>query len=311
MADNSRAINHEIKILVVDDEPDIKELILQMFKNEMKDNYYQFYFSENGENALSLLSEVEGIEIVLADINMPGMDGLTLLENINKLMRIIKVVIVSAYGDMKNIRKAMNRGAYDFITKPFDFSDLAITIEKTIKEVDTLKLTEELRIEKDAAEAANKAKTRFLANMSHELKTPLSSMLGYCRLLEMQKTGVLNQKQLEYVDIIKDSGNHLLEIINDILDITKIEIHRLRIKKTEFELNGIIRRLAASVKPLLDEKDIRIVFDLDQDIEKVNADETRLRQVLINLVSNAIKFSGKGKNIGIETLLLNSNEIKM
>ncbi len=283
----------------------------QKFKKAIKDGYYKFYFSENGEDALSLLTDEKNIEIVLTDINMPKMDGLTLLENINRLDRIIKVVIVSAFGDFKNIRKAMNMGAFDFITKPFDFTDLEITVEKTINELEKIKLTEILRIEKDAAEESSRAKSRFLANMSHELKTPLSSMLGYCRLLEMQKSGSLNEKQLEYVDIIKDSGNHLLDVINDILDISKIEANRLTINKTEFDLNKMIRRLAASVKPMLDENGITLTFDLDQGIEKIYAEQTRLRQVLTNLLSNAVKFIGTGKKIGFDTSLTGDDEIQI
>lgn len=124
------------KILVVDDEPDIKELIRQKFRNKIKENEYEFYFAENGAEALSLIKDNNSIDLILTDINMPVMDGLTLLLKINELNnRILRSVIVSAYGDMENIRTAMNRGAYDFITKPIDLKDLEITIEKSLREI--------------------------------------------------------------------------------------------------------------------------------------------------------------------------------
>ena len=128
------------KILVVDDEPDLQELIKQKFRNKIKANEYEFHFAENGAEALAKLSTDGTIDLILTDINMPVMDGLTLLSKINELnTKFLKSVIVSAYGDMENIRTAMNRGAYDFITKPIDLKDLEITIEKSLKEIELYK----------------------------------------------------------------------------------------------------------------------------------------------------------------------------
>ncbi len=128
------------KILVVDDEPDLQELIKQKFRNKIKANEYEFHFAENGAEALEKISNDGTIDLILTDINMPVMDGLTLLSKINELNnKLLKSVIVSAYGDMENIRTAMNRGAYDFITKPIDLKDLEITIEKSLKEIELYK----------------------------------------------------------------------------------------------------------------------------------------------------------------------------
>jgi len=129
------------KILVVDDEPDLQELIRQKFRNKIKANEYEFHFAENGVQALEKIANDGAIDLILTDINMPVMDGLTLLSKINDLNnKLLKSVIVSAYGDMENIRTAMNRGAYDFITKPIDLKDLEITIEKSLKEIEEYKL---------------------------------------------------------------------------------------------------------------------------------------------------------------------------
>ena len=120
------------KILVVDDEPDLEHLVRQRMRREIRSGQYSFMFAQNGVEALEVLSEEQDIDMVLTDINMPRMDGLTLLEQIPKVDPNIRSVIVSAYGDMKNIRTAMNRGAFDFITKPIDFEDMKVTIQRTL-----------------------------------------------------------------------------------------------------------------------------------------------------------------------------------
>ena len=124
------------KILVVDDEPDLEHLMRQRMRRDVRDGLYTLYFAHNGVEALELLSEVPDIDMVLSDINMPRMDGLTLLAQIPNIAPDIRAVVVSAYGDMKNIRTAMNRGAFDFITKPIDFQDLRVTIERTLKNME-------------------------------------------------------------------------------------------------------------------------------------------------------------------------------
>lgn len=127
-------------MLVVDDEPDLESLIRQRFRKKIRDGEYDFVFASNGLEALSRLLEHKDIGIILSDINMPEMDGLTLLAKLNELKNpALRTVIVSAYGDMDNIRTAMNRGAYDFVTKPVDFIDLEKTIEKTIAEIELIR----------------------------------------------------------------------------------------------------------------------------------------------------------------------------
>ena len=121
------------KILVVDDEPDLEPLILQRMRHAIRAGRYEFVFAHNGVEALEWLNRDEDIDMVLSDINMPQMDGLTLLQQIPTVDPNIRSVIVSAYGDMKNIRTAMNRGAFDFVTKPLDFEDLKITIDRTLR----------------------------------------------------------------------------------------------------------------------------------------------------------------------------------
>lgn len=129
------------KILVVDDEVDLEVLIKQKFRKQIRDRQYEFVFAYNGKEALNKLEEHSNIDIMLSDINMPEMDGLTLLTKLAELNILTQAVIVSAYGDMENIRTAMNRGAFDFLCKPVNFEDLNITIQKTLEHVNRLHKT--------------------------------------------------------------------------------------------------------------------------------------------------------------------------
>lgn len=129
-------IELKVKIMVVDDEVDLEPLIRQTFRSQIKSNKYDFVFAFNGLDALSKLVENPEVGVILSDINMPEMDGLTLLLKLKELKNpSLKTVVVSAYGDMENIRTAMNRGAFDFLTKPINFEDLEITINKTLDEI--------------------------------------------------------------------------------------------------------------------------------------------------------------------------------
>ncbi len=129
------------KILVADDEADLEFLIKQKFRKQIRDQQYEFVFAMNGKQALERIEEHPDIDIVLSDINMPEMDGLTLLSKLHESSPLIKAVIISAYGDMENIRSAMNRGAFDFILKPVDFVDLELTMDKTLAHVRQIKET--------------------------------------------------------------------------------------------------------------------------------------------------------------------------
>ena len=124
------------RILVVDDEPDLEPLVLQRMRRQIRRGRYEFVFAHNGVEALEQLEADPAIDMVVSDINMPRMDGLTLLDQIPNVSPDIRAIIVSAYGDMENIRTAMNRGAFDFVTKPVDFDDLQITIDRTLEHIE-------------------------------------------------------------------------------------------------------------------------------------------------------------------------------
>ena len=127
------------RILVVDDEPDLESLLVQKFRRRIREGSLTFLFAHDGVEALGMLQDNQDIDLVVSDINMPRMDGLALLQKLQESEEGLSTVIVSAYGDMANIRTAMNRGAFDFVMKPIDFADLETTIDKTIRHVHMLR----------------------------------------------------------------------------------------------------------------------------------------------------------------------------
>jgi PAS domain S-box-containing protein len=172
-----------------------------------------------------------------------------------------------------------------------------------IREITVIKEHErELESAKLFAEDANFAKSRFLANMSHELRTPLSSIIGYTQFLQLEKSGTLNEKQKQYIDYIIRSGDHLLEMVNDILDLSKIEAGKIKIDKKVFDLNLMLSRSPSTIKAISDKKKVKMELNIQEDLGFINADEVRIKQVIYNLLSNAIKFTDSGKRVGIDAV---------
>jgi len=170
-------VNGPAKILAVDDEPDFELLIRQRFRREIRAEEFSFRFAHHGEEALAALAEEPDIQLLLLDINMPVMDGLTLLGELRARQSGVRAIIVSAYGDMVNIRTAMNRGAFDFVTKPVDLNDLDITIRKTLDEIARVR---EIDRQRAAAERARANLARYfspnLVEMLAQRDEPLGSM---------------------------------------------------------------------------------------------------------------------------------------
>ncbi|WP_128546518.1 adenylate/guanylate cyclase domain-containing protein [Larkinella soli] len=201
------------KILVVDDETDLELLIRQKFRRQIREQQYEFVFAYNGVDALEKLQQNPDIDVVLSDINMPEMDGLTLLIKLGELNPLTKAVIVSAYGDMDNIRTAMNRGAFDFICKPVNFEDLEVTMLKTLKHVDqlreTLKAIKEndiLRMYVDESVLKFMDRREFesslMSNENIEVTTVFIDICGFTAITERENADTVVKLINSYFDIM-------------------------------------------------------------------------------------------------------------
>ncbi len=207
------------KILVVDDEADLEMLIKQKFRQKIRQNEYEFIFALNGRQALEQLEKHKDVDLVLSDINMPEMDGLTLLSKINENNSLLKSVIVSAYGDMENIRVAMNRGAFDFVTKPVDFKDLEITIDRTLSHVKQLKNTFQAMKENDILRmyvdetvlnfmGKKEVETSIFENETVIASVVFIDIVGFTKISENQPPNFVVNLLNEYFDVM------VREIIN-------------------------------------------------------------------------------------------------
>jgi class 3 adenylate cyclase/AmiR/NasT family two-component response regulator len=218
------------KILVVDDESDLEILIKQKFRRQIREGNYEFVFAMNGRQALELLEHHTDVDVVLSDINMPEMDGLTLLNRLNEKHKLLKSVIVSAYGDMENIRTAMNRGAFDFVTKPVDFSDLELTIEKTIRHVcqvkETLQAIKENNILKMYVDetvinfmGTREFESSLMANETVEATVAFIDICGFTTISENEPPDHVVKLLNSYFDVmvkeIIDQGGFIDKFIGD------------------------------------------------------------------------------------------------
>jgi adenylate cyclase len=224
-------------ILVVDDEPDLEALVLQKFRKRIRNGAVRFMFAHDGIEALQSIAENPQIDLVISDINMPRMDGLSLLQKLQEADSKKSTIVISAYGDMRNIRIAMNRGAFDFLTKPIDFGDLETTIDKTIRHVEMMRTAHRRQVEAERAHAslsryfspqiasrlATDIENNGMAVHRREVATIFTDITGFTSLVETTAPDMLCVLLKEYVggmtDVVFAHDGTVAKIIGDAIQV--------------------------------------------------------------------------------------------
>jgi len=309
------------KILIVDDDQNNRKLIKYALDG------FESIESDSGIAALKLLSE-SGLspDLILLDQRMPKMDGMMTLNAINKMNPDWKCIMVTAEGTVQLALEAMKKGALDFVVKPFDPDVLKHTVEKALqiiklmqekkhleKESQEAKKNYQIQLEEEVyrrtneaikakieAERANHAKSEFLANISHELRTPMHGILSFAKFGVDRINEVDKEKLHKYFKEVRSCGERLLHLLNNLLDLSKLEAGKVDYNFQSEQL-GLIAEIAISeVSAIYEEKAIAIVLNKTDSLTKAQLDKDKMVQVVVNLLSNAIKFSPKGEKISID-----------
>lgn len=296
----------EGKILVVDDEESIRELCQRYLLREG----FQVTAVDNGEKALEEIYNNK-FSLVISDIKMPGIGGLELLKKIKDYNPNLDVIIITGYPAVETAVQTLKNGAYDYILKPIDFDEFKIVVKRCIyqqklkQELDVEKtIRRELRIAYRNLKKAEKMKEKFLATISHELKTPLTAIIGYTELLYDDSTeqfGRFNELQHDLVCSIKNSSEHLLKLVNDLLDFIKLEKQEFLIKKKEFDIKELMTEIHQEFSILAKVKDITVTLSLDDKLPQIiTTDPKVIQQVFKRLIANAINFTHHSGKIELE-----------
>lgn len=282
-------------ILIVDDQPNN----LKVLSDTLSAANLQVAVALDGESALEQIQHFQP-DLILLDVMMPpGIDGFETCKRILDIpqMREVPILFMTALTEVEYKTRGFNAGAVDYITKPFQQAEVFARIQVHLKLHSITQLLEQqnqqLQQAKEKAERANRVKSEFLANMSHELRTPLNGVMGYAQGLQMSEN--LDSRERGWVNSLYECGSHLLMLINDVLDISKIEAGKLELTLKPVNLMRFLKQLVAMFELRAEEAELAFTVELGENLpEMICADEKCLRQVLINLLSNAFKFTQEG-----------------
>ncbi len=299
-------------ILIVDDTPEN----LQVLSATLSDRGYKVRGVINGKMAIRA-ARSGSPDLILLDIKMPEMDGYEVCTQLKAEPQTseIPVIFISALDEVLDKVTAFQVGGVDFITKPFHVAEVLARIEHqlTIQRLQKQLIDRNTELQQEiierkkaeeAAAAASLAKSQFVANMSHELRTPLNAILGFTQV--MSRDSSLDQENLENLRIINRSGQHLLELINDVLDLSKIEAGIIGLDERSFDLYQLLDTLEEMFQIKAESKSLQLRFSVQANVPQyIKTDEKKLRVCLINLLGNAIKFTENEGSIWLRASLAN------
>jgi signal transduction histidine kinase len=270
----------------------------------------------------------ERFDILLADLNMPGIDGIALVEEARAIDGDLACIIMTGEGSIASAVRAMQSGALDYIVKPFKPSALLPTLARALatralrqhnaelehqlhQHVEELAAANrDLDLARAEAERANTEKSHFLSNMSHELRTPLNGILGFAQILASDSLPATPEEKRKFAGHIVQSGKHLLKLINEILDLAKVEAGKIILAMESVPLAGVVQECHMMVTPQAEGRGISLDFRCNIGVN-VFADKTRLVQVLINLLSNAIKYNRERGKVVLDCRLVNAERVRV
>jgi signal transduction histidine kinase len=295
MQDNSQTS----RILIVDD----VQLNLDLMKDILSDQEYQIATAINGKSALAK-ARAHKFDLILLDVVLPDIDGFEVCSILksNSQTQDVPIIFLTAKREKDSIVKGFQLGAVDYIPKPFSKEELLARVNLHLS---LRKAQAELIQSKENAEASAKAKGIFLANISHEIRTPMNGIIG---MIDILKRTQLTAEQHEYIDIIGISSENLLMIINDVLDFSKIEAGQVTFEQISFILTDEINEVTKILRYKAMQKGLELSFQIEPDVpELLIGDPLRLKQVLINLCNNSIKFTAEGY-VRIKVSMVNKND---
>jgi signal transduction histidine kinase len=293
-------------ILIVDDQ----EANVSLLERMLSGAGYVSVSSTRNPHEVCELHRKNRYSLILLDLQMPGLDGFQVMEGLKAIEAEGYLPVLVQTSQPGHRLRALKAGAKDFVSKPFDLAEILMRVHNML-EVRLLHQQAEMRTEQaetrsEQSESANLAKSRFLANMSHELRTPLNAIIGFSELLADQTFGDLNDRQLKYSKNILNSGRHLLQLINDILDLAKVEAGPAELMGNTFSVAKALSEVQTIVKTLANKKNISLEFEAAVDLPLLFADEAKFKQVMFNLLSNAIKFTPDGGKVFVTAAVQNA-----
>lgn len=320
-------ITNSFTVILVEDEAGTRATLCGI----LEDTGYEVIGLERGAEALETIRG-NHFDVIITDIRLPDADGMDILELAKEINPDAAVIMMTGYASMETAVDAVNHGAYAYFLKPINPDELKTAIANALKQqrllgenkrlVDSLQysnkllfeanaqlrqeITERTRVEQELidksgeVEEANRLKSEFLAHMSHELRTPLNAIIGFSELLIDGVLGKITQKQKKCLTDILASSQHLLSLINEVLDLSKIESGKTELRLTNFTMTDIIEPLKSSIMPMLTSRKQSLEIEVPDNLPPVRADKAKVRQVLLNLISNAIKFTADGGQLKIK-----------